>query len=49
MSERDRSRNPDHEVFDREINWPKPRPDPPEEPIHPDTTPLDDEDDNRWR
>jgi hypothetical protein len=47
--ERDRSRNPDPELFDQDnIDWPKPREDMEREPSHDATTPLDDEEDRRW-
>jgi hypothetical protein len=49
MPERDRSIDPDREVFEGKIKWPKPVKEPPEEPMHPDTTPLDDPEDRRWR
>jgi hypothetical protein len=49
MSERDRSRRPDLEVFDRDVDWPAPQPDPVVEPVHQEIMPLDDAEDLRWR
>jgi hypothetical protein len=47
--ERDRSRDPDPEVFDRDnIDWPAPQKDQDYEPAHNATTPLDEEEDRRW-
>jgi hypothetical protein len=45
---RDRAHDPDREMFDREIEWPLPVPEPDREPVHPELTPLDDEEDRRW-
>lgn len=48
-TERDRSRDPDPEIFDRDdIDWPKPRKDPDHEPVDLHQGPLDDEEDRRW-
>jgi hypothetical protein len=45
----DQSRDPDPERFDRDdIDWPTPRKDPEQEPVHDAVTPLDDEEDRRW-
>jgi hypothetical protein len=47
--ERDRSRDPDPERFDRDdIDWPSPREDPEREPSHSPHTPLDNEEDGKW-
>jgi hypothetical protein len=50
--ERDRSRDPDPENFHESVGvlWPDPAEEPNKEPIHDHAkTPLDDEEDRRWR
>jgi hypothetical protein len=46
--ERDRSRDPDLEVFDHDIDWPAPQLDPAREPVDLHRGPIDDDEDRRW-
>jgi hypothetical protein len=41
--------DPDREIFDRDVDWPPPAPEPKEQPVHAATMPLDDDEDRKWR